>query len=230
MNVRILQLIEGAKQARGLTVIIDVFRAFSLEAYLMDAGAERIYPIGEAEKVFALKAEHPDWIAIGERGGKKLDGMDFGNSPSSFEGMDLTGKVCLHTTSAGTQGIANAKGASEIITGSLVNAKAIARYIQASGAEEVSLVAMGLSGGRETEEDTLCAEYIKCLLEGGTMDLAEPIESLKHTSGAKFFDPERAEIFPTRDFELCTMPDRFDFVLKVERDGDGVGYIKKIPV
>jgi 2-phosphosulfolactate phosphatase len=230
MNVRILQLIEGAKQARGLTVIIDVFRAFSLEAYLMDAGAERIYPIGEAEKVFALKAEHPDWIAIGERGGKKLDGMDFGNSPSSFEGMDLTGRVCLHTTSAGTQGIANAKGASEIITGSLVNAKAIARYIQASGAEEVSLVAMGLSGGRETEEDTLCAEYIKCLLEGGTMDLAEPIESLKHTSGAKFFDPERAEIFPTRDFELCTMPDRFDFVLKVERDGDGAGYIKKIPV
>ncbi len=230
MNVRILQLIEGAKQARGLTVIIDVFRAFSLEAYLMDAGAERIYPIGEAEKVFALKAEHPDWIAIGERGGKKLDGMDFGNSPSSFEGMDLTGKVCLHTTSAGTQGIANAKGASEIITGSLVNAKAIARYIQASGAEEVSLVAMGLSGGRETEEDTLCAEYIKCLLEGGTMDLAEPIESLKHTSGAKFFDPGRAEIFPTRDFELCTMPDRFDFVLKVDRDGDGAGYIKKIPV
>ncbi|MBQ2058717.1 MAG: 2-phosphosulfolactate phosphatase [Firmicutes bacterium] len=230
MNVRILQLIEGAKQARGLTVIIDVFRAFSLEAYLMDAGAERIYPIGEAEKVFALKAEHPDWIAIGERGGKKLDGMDFGNSPSSFEGMDLTGRVCLHTTSAGTQGIANAKGASEIITGSLVNAKAIARYIQASGAEEVSLVAMGLSGGRETEEDTLCAEYIKCLLEGGTMDLAEPIESLKHTSGAKFFDPERAEIFPTRDFELCTMPDRFDFVLKVEKDEDGAGYIKKIPV
>ena len=230
MNVRILQLIEGAKQAKGLTVIIDVFRAFSLEAYLMDAGAERIYPIGEAEKVFALKAEHPDWIAIGERGGKKLDGMDFGNSPSSFEGMDLTGRVCLHTTSAGTQGIANAKGASEIITGSLVNAKAIARYIQASGAEEVSLVAMGLSGGRETEEDTLCAEYIKCLLEGGTMDLAEPIESLKHTSGAKFFDPERAEIFPTRDFELCTMPDRFDFVLKVEKDEDSAGYIKKIPV
>ena len=230
MNVRILQLIEGAKQAKGLTVIIDVFRAFSLEAYLMDAGAERIYPIGEAEKVFSLKAEHPDWIAIGERGGKKLDGMDFGNSPSSFEGMDLTGRVCLHTTSAGTQGIANAKGASEIITGSLVNAKAIARYIQASGAEEVSLVAMGLSGGRETEEDTLCAEYIKCLLEGGTMDLAEPIESLKHTSGAKFFDPERAEIFPTRDFELCTMPDRFDFVLKVEKDEDGAGYIKKIPV
>ncbi len=29
-NVNILHLIEGAKQAKGLTVIIDVFRAFSL--------------------------------------------------------------------------------------------------------------------------------------------------------------------------------------------------------
>ena len=230
MDIRILQLIEGAKQARGLTVIIDVFRAFSLEAYLMDAGAERIYPIGQAEKVFALKAEHPDWIAIGERGGKKMDGMDFGNSPSSFEGMDLSGKVCLHTTSAGTQGIANASGASEIITGSLVNAKAIARYIEKSGAQEVSLVAMGLSGDKESEEDTLCAEYIKSLLLGEPMELAGPIESLKYTSGAKFFDPAKAEIFPTRDFELCTMPDRFDFVLKLEHGADGMGYVKKITV
>ena len=37
MKVKRLQLIEGAKQAEGLTVIIDVFRAFSLECYLYDA-------------------------------------------------------------------------------------------------------------------------------------------------------------------------------------------------
>ena len=34
MEIRILELIEGAKKAEGLTVIIDVFRAFSLECYL----------------------------------------------------------------------------------------------------------------------------------------------------------------------------------------------------
>ncbi len=34
-NVNILHLIEDAKQAKGLTVIIDVFRAFSLECYCM---------------------------------------------------------------------------------------------------------------------------------------------------------------------------------------------------
>ena len=30
MNIKILQLIEGAKQATGLAVIIDVFRAFTV--------------------------------------------------------------------------------------------------------------------------------------------------------------------------------------------------------
>ena len=33
MRVQILELIEGAKKAEGLTVIIDVFRAFTTECY-----------------------------------------------------------------------------------------------------------------------------------------------------------------------------------------------------
>ena len=49
MNIRILELIEGAKKAQGLTVIIDVFRAFSLECYLFEKGARKIYPIGKIE-------------------------------------------------------------------------------------------------------------------------------------------------------------------------------------
>ena len=35
MNIEILQLVEGAKKARGLTVIIDVFRAFTTETMIM---------------------------------------------------------------------------------------------------------------------------------------------------------------------------------------------------
>ena len=41
MNIEILHLIEGAKQADGLVVIIDVFRAFSMECYLYAFGARR---------------------------------------------------------------------------------------------------------------------------------------------------------------------------------------------
>ena len=57
MEIQILELIEGARAARGLTVIIDVFRAFTLECYLFAGGARAIYPTGSLEDAFAMKAE-----------------------------------------------------------------------------------------------------------------------------------------------------------------------------
>lgn len=93
MNIQILQLIEGAKAARGLTVIIDVFRAFSVEAYLFAQGAERIIPVGDAELAYRLKKENPQFILAGERHGKILDGFDMGNSPSQNILIDVNGKT-----------------------------------------------------------------------------------------------------------------------------------------
>ena len=221
MEIRILQLIEGARQASGLTVVIDVFRAMTVEAYVMRNGAADLLPMGSLEDAYAYRETHPGTILIGERGGKKCPGFDFGNSPSAVKDVDFTGKTVVHTTSAGTQGIANAVGADEILTGSLVNAKAIADYIRNSGAEIVSLVCMGLEGLEPTAEDTLCAEYIKSLVEGKPMDLADGIAECRRTSGAKFFDPANREIFPEADFHLSVEADKFDFVLHVEKGTDG---------
>ena len=218
MNIRILQLVEGARQARGLTVIIDVFRAFTVEAWLSHNRAEAIIPVGDIQTALDYRTAHPGTLLCGERGGRKIDGFDFGNSPSAIEQADLAGKTVVHTTSAGTQGIANAHGAQEIIGGALVNASAIARYIRSRNPDEVSLVCMGLAGKEETEEDTLCARYIKSLLEGQPIaDLDAEIEILKRTSGAKFFDPAQQDVFPEADFHLSTQVDRFDFVLRYDR-------------
>ena len=104
-EIRILELIEGAKQARGLTVIIDVLRAFSLECYLYDMGAALIRPVGSVEDAFRLRAAYPGSLMIGERGGRKIDGADFGNTPSGIRSEDVAGKMIFHTTSAGTQGV-----------------------------------------------------------------------------------------------------------------------------
>ena len=222
MEIRILQLIEGARAARGLTVIIDVFRAMTVEAYVLHNGAADLLPVGSLEEAYAYREAHPGTILIGERGGKKCPGFDFGNSPSAVKHVDFTGKTVVHTTSAGTQGIANAVGADEMLTGSLVNAKAVADYIRNSGAEVVSLVCMGLEGLEPTAEDTLCAEYIKSLVEGKPMDLTEGIAECKRTSGAKFFDPANREVFPEEDFHLSVEADKFDFVLHVEKGPDGL--------
>jgi len=221
MNIRILELIEGAKAATGLTVIIDVFRAMTVEAYVIENGAKDLIPIGDIQQAYAYRDAHPGTILMGERGGAICPGFDFGNSPSAVKDVDFTGKTVVHTTSAGTQGVANATGASEILTGSLVNAKAIAEYIKNSGAEDVSLVCMGLAGVESTREDTLCAEYIKALVEGTTIDLTAGIEECKRTSGAKFFDPNDT-VFPEEDFWLSVEADKFPFVLHVEQGTDGL--------
>lgn len=230
MDIKILQLIDGAREAIGITVIIDVFRAFSMEAYMMDKGAKRIIPVGDCDFAYKLKKENPDMVLAGERHGKILPGFDVGNSPYELGKMNVKGKTIVHTTSAGTQGIANAVGASEILGASLVNAKATAEYIRKSNAENVSLVCMGLEAIAPTEEDTLCAEYIKSLLLGENLDMEREIKSLKNTSGAKFFDKEQNDVFPEMDFYMCTELDKFKFVLKLKKDDSGIEYMEKIDV
>lgn len=230
MNIKILQLIEGAKQATGLAVIIDVFRAFTVEAYLVNNGVKKLIPVGDKQIAYDYKEKHKDCILIGERHGIMLDGFDYGNSPSQIEKINFTGKTVVHTTSAGTQGIANAKNAKEILTGSLVNAKAIAEYIKMQNPEDVSLVCMGNGGKSEAKEDTLCAEYIKSLLEGKKLNLDKKIEDLKNIAGKRFFDPKLQDIFPERDFYLSTELNKFKFVLKVEKDDKGMNYAKRLGI
>ncbi len=223
MNINILHLLEGAKEAKGITVIIDVFRAFSLEAYLFSQGAKVIYPIGSLDEALELKKLHPEYISFGEREGAKVEGFDYGNSPSSVRGQDLTDRVIIHTTSAGTQGIVNAKNADEIITGSLVNASAIATYIKKKNPENVSLVCMGWQCTRDTAEDLLCAEYIKSLLEDKPMqDIEERALQLKELEGKKFFDPTLQDKFPAEDFWMCTKVNIFDFVIQAKLENNGI--------
>ncbi len=221
MQIQLLELIEGAKRAEGLTVIIDVFRAFSLECYLLSQGVQQIYPIGALDEAFALKAEHPEWLLIGERGGAMVEGCDFGNSPSSLAGMDLTGKTAIHSTSAGTQGIVNAAKATEIVTGALVNAAAVADYIRQKNPAKVSIVAMGNAGLTPTREDQICAEYIRAQILGEDYPIAEQVASLREHGGEHFFDPERQHIYPRADYAYCTRTDCFDFVIGVHRDQQG---------
>lgn len=239
MKVRILELIEGAKEAKGLAVIIDVFRAFSLECYLFDAGASRCYPIGKLEDAFAMKKTHPDYYLFGERKGARVRGCDFGNSPSQARGTDFRGKTIIHTTSAGTQGIVNAAaaGATEIMTASLVNARAAAAYILSRNPGEVSIVAMGKAGLETAGEDVLCARYLEYLLkhpeavrhpDADQFDIQQRADGLKSTWGRHFFDAASQEVFPIEDFYLCTQCNRFPFVIRADRTEDGTLYTGRL--
>ena len=230
MQIQILQLLEGAKKATGLTIIIDVFRAFSVAAYAFGSGVDKIYPVGDLEKAWRLKEENPDFLLVGERNEEKVPGFAFGNSPSQILQADLKGKTLIHTTSAGTQGLVNAINADEILTGSFVNAGAIVNYIREKNPQKVSLVCMGYSTLRPIEEDSFCAEYIKNELVGKARDFKEMRHIIRNTSGKRFFETNKQDYAPSADFDLCLKLNRFNFVLKVVNNDGNLFLEKKLMV
>ena len=226
-----IKIIHDPQKATGIAIIIDVFRAFTVEPIIIKNEAKKLIVIGDKEIAYNLKKENSNYILIGERDAIKLPDFDYGNSPSQIEKVNFTNKVVVHTTSCGTQGIVNSINAKEIITGSLVNISAIVKYIRNRGYDDISIVTLAKPGSNPFEEDQLCAEYIKAKLENKSTDeFNTRILNLKYTSGAKFFDDELQEIYPKEDFYLCTDIDKYDFVLKAEKDEKGYFYMEKILV
>lgn len=216
MRISIVDHVAGAQSARGVTVVIDVFRAFSVAAHAFARGAATIIPVAAIDDARELKRQHPDWLLIGERHARRLPGFDCGNSPSDLEKFDLAGRTLIHTTHAGTQGLTNASQADEVLTGALVNAGAIVRYLHARRPSQVTIVRMGHEARENCDEDDACAELLRSRLLGEAMPTADIREHLRAAKSAqKFFDPA-CDWAPERDFELCTQIDIFDFVLRLD--------------
>jgi 2-phosphosulfolactate phosphatase len=216
-KIEVLDHVAGAREARGTAVVIDVFRAFSVAAYAFDAGAARVLPAGEIAEALELGRRFPGALLAGERHARRLPGFDAGNSPTEIRALDLRGRVLVHTTHAGTQGLVNAAGADEVLTGAFVNISAVCRYLRARAPSQVSLVRMGHEARERCAEDDLYAECLRLMLLGRPAPLDEVRERLREAPAAvKFFDPA-CDWAPRDDFDYCTDVDRFDFVLRVRR-------------
>lgn len=214
--------IAGAREAEGITVIIDVFRAFSTACYCLNAGARRIVPVSGIEEALTLKERLAGSVLVGERGGRKLESFDFGNSPTELLHANLRGKDVIQTTHSGTQGVVNAVQADEVLTGAFVNARATTRHILSRKPAVVTLVRMGWQAETPTDEDDLCAEYLESLLLGRDFAEDSVLPLLKASPcSARFFDPDKPWS-PSTDFDLCLRLNRFDFAVAAETAEDGL--------
>jgi len=221
--------VAGARDARGIAVVIDVFRAFSVAPHAFDAGAARVFPVGEVDEAFELGRRYPGAVLAGERHARKLPGFDAGNSPTEIRALDLRGRVLVHTTHAGTQGLVNANAADEVLTGAFVNVSAVCRYLLERSPARVSLVRMGHEARERCAEDDLYAECLGLMLRGRRAPLGEVRQRLRNAPAAvKFFDPA-CDWAPLEDFDYCTEVDRFDFVLRVKRQAGEPLELERVP-
>ena len=221
MEIRVDSLLEGAARTEGTAVIVDVYRAFTTAAVAFSRGAERIILVPEIEEALALRESGAAELCIGEVGGVRPDGFDFGNSPYELSLADVRGRTLIQSTRAGTVGVSLAHRADRIYAGSLAIASATARAVLNGQPPLVTIVAMGWEGRTRTDEDEQCALYLKNVLEGRVPDreaVAALVRAGEHSQ--KFDDPGQPQ-FHLMDREIALAVDSIDLAIRVDRE-DGL--------
>lgn len=225
MQIEILKSLKDANKATGLAVVIDVFRAFTTEAYIFANGASKIIPVESLEVAYKLKQDNPEYVLIGERKGVKPEGFDFGNSPTEVLDIDFFGKTIIHTTSNGTKGLINASKAEQVLAGSFVVADSIIKYIKKNNFQNISLVSTAPYTENDDNEDILLAYYIRDVLNGNKVDEAGIKSKLKTTSVYSFLLNEAG--VPQTDIDLCLDFHRFNFIIKKTVENNRMCLIKE---
>ncbi|MEM7057530.1 MAG: 2-phosphosulfolactate phosphatase [Pseudomonadota bacterium] len=214
-EVTVGSLEDAARAATGTAVIIDVFRAFTTGAVALANGAERIVMVGGLDQAKDLRAKGVGSICMGERGGDRPEGFDFGNSPVEITDVDFSGQTLIQTTSNGTRGVLAASGAQRVYAGAFASAQATVRAILANPILPISLVAMGDAGGLRRDEDEICALYLRALLLGLTPDKDAVARAVR--TMAELSDTRRMS---AADADACVVFDRVDFAIPVALRGD----------
>lgn len=142
-------------------VVIDVLRATTTIAAALSAGAEAVQAFSNIEE---LKRQSALWsvekcLKAGERGGKKVEGFDLGNSPLDFTPKIAKGKRLFLTTTNGTRALQRVEQASQVITAAQINRRAAVDYLLETQPEVVWIVGSGWEGDYSVE-DTACAGAI----------------------------------------------------------------------
>src|SRR5579871_4406367 len=82
---------EHAHEARGVVIVIDVIRAFSVAAYAFAGGAREMLLVRTVEEAFALRERFPNALLIGEVEGRLIPVFDLNNSPAAMSAADVRG-------------------------------------------------------------------------------------------------------------------------------------------
>lgn len=205
--------LESCGEIRGTAVVIDVLRAFTTAAYAYHAGARQIILTDTVEGAFRLKERFADSLLAGEVDGYPIKGFDLSNSPAALIGLYLSDRTVIQRTTAGTQGVLKSSAASQIFVASFVCASATAAALRETASQPIAFV---VTGG---DEDAACADYIEELLVGRSPDNAGYQNRVRRSShGQRFVEPGHVA-FPAEDLSVCLEIDRFDFAMRVNREG-----------
>ncbi len=209
-----------------VVVVIDVLRASSVIVQAISQGVTEVIPVTTVEEAFQkAKTFRPGTTLLGgERGSRKIEGFDLGNSPREYRSETVSGKRLILTTTNGTKAFSTVSSAQSVLVGSFFNISAVAgRCLDL--AQNVLIYPAG-DEGRFSLEDTVCGGMLIDLMTkkgGGPFVLSDAarsahilFERFEEDLVRSFYLSQHGRDLVERGFEedlsYCAQVDRTDIV------------------
>ncbi len=173
-----IQDLEKEKLSGAEAVVIDVLRMTSTVTNALSNGARKIRLIGDENRARDL-SDSENALLGGERGGVKLAGFAFGNSPLEYIKEKVQDQTIVMTTTNGARAAEAVTGAKSIRLCTFPNVKAVAGSLKSS--DYVIILCAG-THDKFSLDDCLCAgALLSCLRPDEENDLAVAMRLLYET-------------------------------------------------
>src|SRR3989454_7255717 len=217
MNIIHATGIEGAREARGTVVVIDVLRSFTVSAYALAGGARECRLVKTVAEARALAARIPGAVVSAEEDALPVAGIPISNSPTKIQQTDLRDRILVQRSTAGTQ-VAAAVESSDMFAASLVVARATVQACLLRKPATLTLIASA-----DHPEDHACALYMEGIIQGRQPDLEALLQPLRESERYHRAVSGSWPGFPPTDLDLSLAADRFEFTMPITKEN---GYLR----
>ena len=212
-----------------IAVVIDVLRATTTIAWALKNGANSIQVFAELDllKKAAMEWDPKKRLMLGERGGKKIEGFDLGNSPLSVNKKTVYEKRLFMSTTNGTKSLQKVQNVQHLFAMALTNRKAVAERIIALNKENVLILGSGWEGTYSLEDSLAAGSLATYLLESNNIEVSILNDELQASIALwKFWENDILKCLKTAthgkrltslgnyedDFKCCSELDCLDIV------------------
>lgn len=226
MNIQIYQGASGCRKAKGVAVVIDVFRATTTICCLLKSKPRSIL-LGNDINEIADFINVSDVECFSEI---KNPYNSHDNSPLKALSIPLENKTTLLVSRNGTIAFDLVRHCDRIFAAALINIDAIVKFLERSQPENISLIAIGhINRHEETIEDNICAEMIRSRLIGKSIDESYVCKKLTKRLKNRRLDPESPQgISVEIDLAICCAIGILDVVPEIVYNNDETRVINAV--
>jgi len=143
-------------------IVVDILRATTTISTALEYGAIAIRPIETLDECKNWRSK--GYLGAAERGGKKVEGFEYGNSPFDYINKNISGEKIALTTTNGTKTIHAVKTADMVLMGSFCNISALSEVLM-DKKKDIIIVCAGWDDEINLEDTLFAGALIDGLMD-----------------------------------------------------------------